>query len=488
MSNNILMMDNRQLIPRWHTSRKLYKFNYPAKVKAATSSSFEEDFWFKKAVEIWKAEPSTYNAIDVFVRFIQADERNHPLYSELHRQLLDQYEYLPSSVKHLVCPELRLFDNFDSYSTDIGNVRLIIRKLKNIVKFNPRDSLSWMDLGFYYSVIGEMSKAYHCVDVAKNLDPNHAFIAKSYSRFLVHIGDPEKATWYLKQRPNLNSNPLILSAYTSISSAFDLRNPNIKQAISLVESWNGERSRVSELAACVGTIEFNNGSIKRAKKHMQLALAEPSENVISHVQWLHHKHKMHFKNMPAPSASIEGGVNALYHNKQFAECRDKLVEMHQFQPYSAGPVVDAGYLSIAALDDPGFVIKLSENRIPHSHMRFGELNNLVVAKLLSKQTKDLDVDLRLLARRVNLEDTHSIATFKATTGMAFMESGMIDEGIKLYDESIELLTRKGLNRSLCLAKHFYAKQVERFDSEKATKLRKDAVKLAKKIGVLEIDT
>mgnify|MGYP001380699097 FL=1 len=60
--------------------------------------------------------------------------------------------------------------------------------------------------------------------------------------------------------------------------------------------------------------------------------------------------------------------------------------------------------------------------------------------------------------------------------------------IKLYDESIELLTRKGLNRSLCLAKHFYAKQVERFDSEKATKLRKDAVKLAKKLGVLEIDT
>ncbi|MDG1750524.1 MAG: hypothetical protein P8I03_02505, partial [Thalassotalea sp.] len=84
MSNNILMMDNRQLIPRWHTSRKLYKFNYPAKVKTETTSIFEEDFWFKKAVETWKTEPSIYNAIDVLVRFIQADERTHPLYSELH--------------------------------------------------------------------------------------------------------------------------------------------------------------------------------------------------------------------------------------------------------------------------------------------------------------------------------------------------------------------------------------------------------------------
>lgn len=486
MSNNILMMDNRQLIPRWHTSRKLYRFNYPTKIRVHNDTFFEEDYWFKKAVELWKSEPNIPNAIDVFVRFIQADERNHPLYLEIHRILLDNYETLPNSVKHLVCPELRMLDNFDSYSTDTGNVRLIIQKLKKVVNFNPRDSLSWMDLGFYYSVIGEMNKAMHCVDVAKNIDPNHAFIARSYARFLVHIGDPDQAAWYLKNRPNLNSNPLIMSAYTAISNAFEIRNPHIKNAVSLIDNWSGDNARVSELAACIGTIEFNSGSIKKAKKHIQLALADPSENVISHVHWLHHKHNITFKNMPDPSASIEGGVNALYQKKKFNECRDKLVEMHQFQPYSAGPVVDAGYLSIAALDDPNFVIKLSENRIPHSHMRFGELNNLIVAKLLLKNTENLDVDLRLLARRVNLEDTHSIATFKATTGMAFMESGMIYEGKKLYDESIEMLTRKGLNRSLCLAKHFYAKQIEKYDKEKAQQLKSEAMKLAKKYNVLEV--
>ena len=119
-------------------------------------------------------------------------------------------------------------------------------------------------------------------------------------------------------------------------------------------------------------------------------------------------------------------------------------------------------------------------------MRFGELNNLIVAKLLLKQTENVDVDLRLLARRVNLEDTHSIATFKATTGMAFMESGMIYEGKKLYDESIEMLTRKGLNRSLCLAKHFYAKQIEKYDKEKAQQLKSEAMKLAKKYNILEV--
>lgn len=486
MSHNILMMDNRQLIPRWHTSRKLYRFNYPTKIRVHNDTLFEEDYWFKKAVELWKSEPNIPNSIDVFVRFIQADERNHPLYLKIQRILLDNYETLPNSVKHLVCPELRMLDNFDSYSTDKGNIRLIIQKLKKVVSSNPRDSLSWMDLGFYYSVIGEMNKAMNSVSVAKNIDPNHAFIARSYARFLVHIGDPEQAAWYLKNRLNLNFNPLIMSAYTAISNAFEIRNPHIKNAVSLIDNWSGDNARVSELAACIGTIEFNSGSIKKAKKHIQLALTDPSENVISHVHWLHHKHNITFRNMPDPTASIEGGVNALYQEKKFNECRDKLVEMHQFQPYSAGPVVDAGYLSIAALDDPNFVIELSDNRIPHSHMGFGELNNLIVAKLLLKHTENLDVDLRLLARRVNLEDTNSISTFKATTGMAFMASGMIEEGKKLYDESIEMLTRKGLNRSLCLAKHFFAKQIEKYDKEKAQQLKLEAMKLAKRYNILEV--
>ena len=486
MSYNILMMENRQLIPRWHTSRKIFRFNYPYTKRSNTDSNFSEDNWFKKSVELWNSNPSIQNAIDVFVRFIQADERQHPIYLKIHRQLLDKYDQLPKSVQHLVLPELRLIDNLNAYSTSVTNVRLIIKKLKEVILYNPRDSLSWMDLGFYYSVLGEIEKALHCVEVARNIDPNHAFIARSYARFLVHIGDPEQAASFLKSRPNVDSNPLILSAFTAISNAFEIRNTNIKTAVALVDNWNGDPARISELAACVGTIEFKNGSIKKAKRHMQLALSEPSENVISHVHWLHHKHKINFKNMPASTATIEGGVNALYQNRDFIACRNKLVEMHHFQPYTSAPLVDAGYLSIAALDDPAYVIDMSDNRIPHSHMRFGELNNLIVAKLLLAQTDDLDVDIRLLAKRVDVKDINSIATFKATTGMALMESGMVERGKAFYEESIDLLNKNGMNRALCLAKYFYSKQISKYDPIKAASLKSESLKLAKKFGILEV--
>ncbi len=397
-------MDNRQLVPRWHTSRKQFKYNYPVKNNTVFHSELDNDYWFKRALNNWKQSPTTVNAIDVFVRFIQGGERDSSRFNSVHRQLLDQFDSLPITIQNLVCPKLKFIDNSAGYSTNPDKVHLIIHKLKKVVKFNPRDSLTWMDLGFYYSILGEYKRAEYCTEIAKNLDPQSSYIARAYSRFLVQIDDPEQAVWYLKGLQNLKTNPLILSAYMAIGSAFDIVKPNVKLGLSLVDNWKGEQARVSELAATIGTIELQNGALKKGKKHLQQALNEPSENVVSHVKWLHHKHNINLINMPKNSNSIEGGVNDLYAQQKFTECRDKLIEMYEFQPYSIGPLVDASYLSIAALDDPQFVIDISSNRIPKSHMEFSELNNLIVAKLMKKETSDIDVDLRLLSRKVNNED------------------------------------------------------------------------------------
>ncbi|MCU8010122.1 hypothetical protein L5M11_21760 [Shewanella sp. SM87] len=487
MSNNILMMENRQLIPRWHTSRKLFKYHYAAQNKLGIKkSNLVNDFWFEKSLNHWKESPTTANAIDLFIRYIQEDERDNSTFNTLQRFLLDNFDALPNAVQNLVCPKLKLIDNSSGYSTNPEQVHLIINKLKNIVKLNPRDSLSWMDLGFYYSILSEYKKAEYCTGIAKNLDPQNSYIARAYARFLVQIDDPEQAIWYLKNIQGINTNPLILSAYMAIGSAFELIKPNIKPALLLLEGWKGNQARISELAATVGTIEIQNGAIKKGKKHLQQALNEPSENVVAHAKWLHHKHRIIFPNIPENNTSIEGGVNDLYAKKLFLQCRDKLVEMYEFQPYSIGPIVDAGYLSIAGLNDPQFVIDISNNRIPKSHMGFGELNNLIVAKLMKKQTLDIDVDLRLLSRRVNSEDPNSVATLSATYGMAYIENGMLEEGRNLYENSIRILKNNNLDRTLCLAYHFYAKQLEAVSPIEAKSLKNESIKLAKKYRILEM--
>ena len=481
------MMDNRQLVPRWHTSRKFISLNSPTTPISETKTAFVDDFWFKNSVARWTENNNRVNTLDVYVRLLQDDYKNHPLFNIIHKQLLDEFDELPIPVQGLIQPNLKFSDQADNYSTDATHVHLIIHKLKSVVKNSPRDSLSWIDLCFYYSILGEEKKAHRCAEIAKTLTPYNTFIARSYARFLLHSGDSEKAIRYLSDREDLRTNPLILSAYIAISHSHGAANPNIRKAIKLTENWHGNPNEISELAASIGTIELENGATRKGKKLIQFALENPTENVISHVRWLHYKRRINFLDSSNPPSSIEGRMNKLYLNKEFSECRNQLVSMHKFQPYSSAPIIDAGYLSVVALNDSQFVIDMSERRIPKKLMEFGELNNLIVAKLKQNQLEGIDSDLRILAGKIKHDIPQSVATYNATLGMTHIKRGNVSEGEYFYDCAVRLLERNQLHRSLCTAYYFYSTSTEKTSPEKSTILREKASQLAIKYGVLEIE-
>lgn len=487
MNNNIILMEDRQLIPRWHTSRKAFQLSFPNTPKEISSAN-ENDFWLLKAINVWKENPALPNAIDLYVRLIQEDLREHAIYFTLNKQLMKSYKNLPDVVKKLVCPKADYLDTTESYgySTNVEHIRLIIRKLKGLIERNPRDSWSWMDLGFYYSILGEVEKAEYHTTVARNLDAHNSFISRAYTRYAVHSGDPELAEWYLRKNPFLKSNPMLLSAYISLCNSYDIGRNNVKDGRKLLTNWDGDASRVSELLACIGTIDIKNGALNKGKKLINQALLSPSENVISHVSWLNHKHKINFSNTNDSSVSLERNINNLYSKGDFKECRTELMRMYNFQPYSSASISDAGYLSIIALNDMSFVKDISENRVPKSHLGFSELNNLIVAKMLSNELKDIHSDIELLKKKVDATDTQTVATFNATCGMLFFSIGNIETGQEFYEDAIGMLSKSNNQRSLCVAKYFYAMMLKGSLPEKSLAVKNEAVKLGKKLGMVEI--
>lgn len=64
MDDNIILMENRQLIPRWHTSRKAFQLSFP-NAPQQISVPNENDVWLLKAIDAWKENPDLPNAIDV---------------------------------------------------------------------------------------------------------------------------------------------------------------------------------------------------------------------------------------------------------------------------------------------------------------------------------------------------------------------------------------------------------------------------------------
>ena len=486
MSNNILMMENRQLIPRWHTSRKVFQLHYlQAEGITGINTKNVDDYWLIKAISEWKNNPTDYNASDVYVRLIQEERTDHAIYDQVYKQLLGNLHNLSDAMRDIVTPRLRQSDTGKYYSTEKDKVFLIIKKLKSIVKEYPHDALTWLDLGFYYSIIGEAEKAEEAARIANVLAPQNPFIARGFSRFLLHNNEVEKAVWSLKKTGLSKDHPLIASALLSINNAFSMKEANPSDARKLIDKYQGDPQMLSELLASLGTLEIQNGAVKKGKKNFERALLLPTENVLTQSSWLHHKHQINMPNIDLIK-TIESEVNNHYSKKDYDGCREKLMDLYNFQPYSVGSLTDAGYISMVALNEPQFVVENSLNYNLNRNTTFGELNNLLVAKIMLGNIDNVDHDLQLLISKADKSDEDIMGTLRATAGMVLLKQGLVEDGYRFYDESINTFKKSKKMRAVALAQYFFYLQVKESDPAKASKLKDSTLKLAKDYNIHEL--
>ena len=107
------------------------------------------------------------------------------------------------------------------------------------------------------------------------------------------------------------------------------------------------------------------------------------------------------------------------------------MRLHEFQPFSESALIDAGYISTVALDDPEFVCGFSENSYVISLESFPAQNNHIVAKLLINNVENIEVmltDLKLLAT-----EKRDKAVFSATFSMYLYCKGEENEAKMRYE-------------------------------------------------------
>lgn len=420
----------RQLIPRWHTSRKM------AFVQQLTASgSRREDdnslLIIEEKKRLWERYPSLASATDLFVSLKLANMTSDLQFKKTGSYLLLKSNEVSDAVKDIVSPRLRKLDPSNNYTTNKERIYVILNILKGFVKDCPYDSLTWNDLAFYYAVIGEKHKAEHCMNVSYNLSSSHPFIARSYARLLVHYEDPEKAIHILKKTGAVKSHPEILSADISIRTAFDIRNPDITTARRLINKYSNRPCYISELSASIGTIEVESGSLIKGKTHLAASAISPTENTVAQLKWISQQHNIFIPIKKSSIQSLEADAITYYNNKEYSNCRDSLMTLHRFQPFSEGALVDAGYVSMVALDDPEFVCDSSEYFGDDVVASFSARNNYIVARLeigILDNTEEMLLDLRKLA-----QEEENKAVLSAAIGMYLYRIGDIDGGKKKYE-------------------------------------------------------
>lgn len=490
MSNEIVLMENRQLIPRWHTSRKATALQFPNRQKFQVKQpELPRDPWLSEARLEWKRKRSVLSATELNASLDLHNMTDDSDYIETRSFLLDNLDKVPSGLSDALKNSANYADDDSYYATNVLKVRLIISRLKKLVAEYPRDWLAWSDVAFYYALLGEDERALRCLQISSNACPRNAYILRSHARFLVHLGKPEEALFILKKSGDIKNNPLIASGALAISEAFDLPSISVSSCKRLLKSYSGDPVFSSDLLASLGTIEFRNGNLKKAKEYFAMSFKNPSENALSQYGWLHHKHGFNapVDNGGLLSSSIESQVNRLYVQSDFQGCRSKLIELHQFQPFTDAPLTDAGYISLLGLEDPEFVIELSQNRSSYRAMSFGELNNFIVAKLVLNDLSSIEGLLGLLAEKARKDQaSDQRGVFLATAGMFMFKAGNIDEGRFLYQEAINHFGTRNSLRASALAKFFYAENLTGIDDRAREKLLASAASIAKRCSMHEL--
>jgi tetratricopeptide (TPR) repeat protein len=486
MDHNIIHK-NRKLIPRWHTSENAFLPQLSSIDFQCMKKTPCEGFQLEESINRWKQNPNLTNAIDLFPRLKQTENSYESIGNEVEEFLRRRCGQLPPEVQRILDDELVHSNKIPQYSISQKNIYEKIRKLKVVANSFPRNSLAWADLGFYYTVLGEDEKADRAMTISGAISPNSSLIARAYSRYLVHQGDYDGAFGVLKRTGKIKNNPFIASAAVSIFDAFEVGRVDLRAANNLIARYEQKPYLISELAAALGTIELKNGASKKGKRLLDLSLVAPSENVISQCNWLQHKFGIKLPTMNASLIrSIESEVANSYLSRRYVECRERLLQLHAFQPFSDTVVSDIGYISIVALKDYNFVIDYSDNRIPKSHMSFGEINNLVVAKILNGDCLSVEPDLAILIQKAKSSSDAQKGIFAGTLGLYCMRMGRYEDGCGLYERAISYFEKIKQPKAVALAQYFYSQELERCDPEKSSSIRSSCVAEAKRLGLYEI--
>ncbi|MGA2877055.1 MAG: hypothetical protein ABSE82_16180, partial [Nitrososphaerales archaeon] len=152
------------------------------------------------------------------------------------------------------------------------------------LKQDPRRAISWSELARNYAILGLHERARRACLTAIQLAPDSRYILRSAACFFWTIGEEERAWVMLHRAENVNQDPWLKSAELALGRSLKKSPNGVRQARQLLGDTNFSPRDLSELSSEVGTFEMDAGN-RRARRHFQEAVINPTENSLAQVQW-----------------------------------------------------------------------------------------------------------------------------------------------------------------------------------------------------------
>jgi tetratricopeptide (TPR) repeat protein len=320
----------------------------------------------------------------------------------------------------------------------------VINKTKNRSKNELRNPVIWTDLARLYTMRGHEHQAEKAILTALQLAPNNRFVLRSATRFFIHNEKFDKALYYLRKADCLKEDPWLISAHIATSSIMGRFSPFIKDGKRILESGNFSDYEITELSSSLGTLEFKDGSFKKAKELFEKSMRMPNDNSLAQLEWVS-KDEQRLQINPFQFDKVinpfEARALELYERGDWNGAFYNSIKWFLDMPFSKRPALMGSYIAGSLLKDKKAAIIFCQVGLQANPCDPTLLNNMVYNLATSNNDQLLDNYVNQMMD-VDVKDlpNESKITFQATLGLVALRKGDIETGMNLYKLAIQNAT------------------------------------------------
>ncbi len=459
----------RRMLPRWRVSSSIGNWQELGTLKSTPAILRDDGFHAFEVEQAFSNNPSVGVAADLLAASSMAGDSKN-----LNRAitfLLDNEALAPKGLITLAksfLPKNRGEEILPVLPNDVSNAwcNPYVRDLRQRVRLHSDNPLAWSDLARHYASIGDRNKADRCMRVALKLAPNHRWILRTAARFFVHSGDPIAAHTLLAKHPLTSRDPWLLAAEIATAQVAHRSPRFLRQAGNHIKSENPARPNLSELATALAMVELENGGARRARRLVDMALINPTENTLAQVTWARQHTNLNDSNKLSALASeneqaFEARFGILESAGNILLARTEGMRWAADEPFATRPLERLVFLE-AMLDNYSGVSDLA-NKICRIEPRVDTTLNInEVFSLLSSGSLNLaDHRSKLGMIRAQLsEQSEATDEYHALANLALWHYryGDAEEGRVIYERVMQKVIKNGSKESVALAATFAARE------------------------------
>ena len=334
----------------------------------------------------------------------------------------------------------------------------VIHTLRLRLIEEPYNAIIRVDMARAYTILGLPEKASSAMNVAIALAPDNRFVLRSATRLFLHIGDVGRAHRLLYRSTATRVDPWLLAAEIAVSSIFERSSKLTKAGLQMLSNGMIPPLHLSELAGTLGTLEFLNGGVKKARKLFSKSLIEPTDNSLAQAVWVKQQDTglaLEDRLFDTP-CSFEARASKFYALGEWPEAEAAAIDWYNDQLFSSRAAIHASYVLSIGRERYKDASNILKSALICSPSDPNLLNNLTFALVNDGKTEEA-IKYFSQINQEGLPKDLEIAV-KATEGLLNFRQGKLEEGRILYERAIEQARRSSDMKRLALAALNYARE------------------------------